>query len=217
MVDQETHTSNINGWTVRWRQPKNSGPFPVILLLHGWTGDEDAMWVFASRLPQNSIMIAPRGPYSTPLGGYGWHVHKAKAWPWVDDLRPGVQALDELLNQANFPQADFTHLSLVGFSQGAAMAFTYALLHPHNVRAAAGLSGFLPDGAGLLATGQPLLDVPMFMAHGLQDDLVPISRARQAQRILQQAGAYVSFCDDDVGHKLSASCFRNLEIFFEKI
>lgn len=217
MKKQQALKMELNGWTIRWRQPEGAGPFPVILLLHGWTGDEDAMWVFAPRLPENSLLIAPRAPHTTPMGGYGWHPHWAKAWPWVDDFRPAVTALDEILLEELFPQADFSQLSLVGFSQGAALAFTFALLNPGRVHAVAGLAGFLPDGAGSLAVGQPLLDLPVYMAHGAQDELVPIARARQAQRILQQAGAYVSFCEDDVGHKLSAACFRNLEIFFERV
>lgn len=217
MTKRQAHKIELNGWKIRYRQPDSSGPFPVIVLLHGWTGDEDSMWIFADRLPPSCLLIAPRAPYETPLGGYGWHPHKTKAWPWVDDFRPAVESLNELLVEENFPQADLSQLSLVGFSQGAALAFTFALLNPGRVQAAAGLSGFLPDGAGLLATGQPVLDLPVYMAHGSQDELVPISRARQAQRILQQAGAYVSFCEDDVGHKLSASCYRNLEIFFERL
>lgn len=217
MSEAKAQKTEVNGWTIRMRQPQGEGPFPVILMLHGWTGDEDAMWVFASRLPPASMLIAPRAPFDAPRGGYSWHPHKAKAWPWVDDFQPAAASLEELLVQANFPQADFSNLCLVGFSQGAALAFSYGLLHPGRLRALAGLSGFLPDGAGLLAMGQPLLDIPVFMAHGTHDELVPISRARQAQQILQQAGAYVSFCEDEVGHKLSASCFRNLEIFFERV
>lgn len=215
-MKQSNQKSEKDGWTFRWRQPSGPGPFPVILLLHGWTGDEDSMWVFASHLPPKNLLIAPRALHPTPLGGYGWHPYKARAWPGVDDFRPAVQALDDFLVEENFPQADFSHLSLVGFSQGAALAFTYALLNPERVESLAGLSGFLPEDAGLLTPGQPLLDTPVFMAHGSQDEIVPIAKARQAQRILQQAGAYVSFCEDDVGHKLSASCFHNLEIFFNQ-
>jgi predicted esterase len=53
----------------------------------------------------------------------------------------------------------------------------------------------------------------VFLAHGTQDSLVPVDRARQAAATLQEAGADVILCEDEVGHKLSASCFRNLQDF----
>ena len=80
----------------------------------------------------------------------------------------------------------------------------------------AGLSGFLPDGLELYTHDKPLQDKSTFIAHGSQDDIVPIERARKAVDILGNAGANVSFCEDDVGHKLSSSCFQGLGQFFSQ-
>lgn len=202
---------------MRVRVPKGDGPFPVLLLLHGWTGDENAMWVFARRFPAGLLLIAPRGLYPTPLGGYGWHDPLAGAWPSVRHFQPAIEALEDLLYPGNFPQADFdTPLRIVGFSQGAALALTFALQKPEAVRSLAGLAGFLPEGAAALAAGRPLLGKPVFLAHGTQDELVPVERAREAVRILQNAGAQVHYCEDDVGHKLSAACYDSLAAFLAR-
>ena len=212
-----TEIAHRNEWIYRQRVPAGPGPHPLILMLHGWTGDENSMWVFASRLPEQARLIAPRGLHTTPLGGYGWHEHKSKAWPWVDDFRPSIQALLEFLSPQNFPMADVARFSLVGFSQGAALAFTLALLFPERVRAVAGLSGFLPDGASVNLAEGTLKHKPVFLAHGTRDELVPVERARQAVKQLQQSGAQVDYCEDNVGHKLSATCFRSLEVFFQDV
>ncbi len=171
------------------------------------------MWVFSPRMPKDAFLIAPRGLYRSPLGGFGWHSDLEYAIPWVDDFRSAVDALQEILTPACFPTADFSNLSVVGFSQGAALAYSMALLFPQRVRTVAGLSGFMPDGAEALARNRPLQGKPVFVAHGRQDDLVPVTRARQTVDLLEQAGAQVSYCEDDVGHKLSLSCFRGLEAF----
>ncbi len=57
----------IEHWTVRVRKPEGEGPHPVMLLLHGWMGDENAMWVFASRLPKNLLQqcSGPSGKRTT--------------------------------------------------------------------------------------------------------------------------------------------------------
>jgi len=206
----------IGNWQIRWRKPDGEGPFPVILLLHGWTGDENVMWIFTARLPAGALLLAPRAPYPTPLGGFGWHPYKAKAWPWVDDFRPAIQALFALIGQDNFPAADFSRLHLMGFSQGAALAYTFLLLHPDRISSVASLSGFLPDGAEHLTIHHALQGKPVFIAHGSSDDLVPVDRARKAVDLFQKAGATVTYCEDEVGHKLSANCFHGLESFFYK-
>lgn len=210
-------TRQIGEWIVKQRKPAGEGPFPVIGMLHGWTGDEDSMWVFASRLPNNAFLIAPRGLYPSPLGGYAWHTQRSSLWPQIDDFAPAVAALLELFTPEHFPGGDFSQLRLVGFSQGAAMTFALGFQHPARVQALAGLSGFLPEGCAELAVGQPLLDKPVFLAHGTQDELVPVEKARLAVTILERAGATVNYCEHDVGHKLNAACFRSMEIFFEDL
>jgi phospholipase/carboxylesterase len=189
----------------------------VILLLHGWTGDENAMWIFASKLPEDYLLIAPRGLYPAPMGGYAWHPMLAdQTWPGVDDFRPAVAALLELIEEwPPSPAADFSYLRLAGFSQGAALAYSFALIHPERVGALAGLAGFLPHGASPFLKSSPLTGVPVYISHGVKDQLIPVARARQAVQLLDQTGADVTYCESDVGHKLSADCFRGMEVFFQ--
>jgi phospholipase/carboxylesterase len=185
----------------------------MVLLLHGLTGDEKVMWVFASRLPDSAFLVSPRGIYPFPSGGYSWHNHKIGEWPSIDDLRPAVEALKGLINPNHFPNADLNGIHVVGFSQGAALGFAYALLYPEDILSISGLSGFLPGGVDEMVESRRLTGKPIFIAHGTQDEQVPVRMAREAIRKLQQAGADVTYCEDDVGHKLSSTCFSSLEHF----
>jgi phospholipase/carboxylesterase len=174
------------------------------------------MWIFSSRLPANHLLVAPRGPHLEGRGGYSWHTREGDRWPSIDDLRPAVDALIEVLSQENFPGGDFSAIRMAGFSQGAALIYTLAFFHPTRVISMAGLSGFVPSGAERLAAEKPLVGKPVFVAHGTLDERVPVERARQAVQILEEAGAQVTYCEDDVGHKLSLTCFRALESFFKE-
>jgi phospholipase/carboxylesterase len=133
----------------------------------------------------------------------------------MDDFTVAVERLMELLNPAIFPQGDFGELNLVGFSQGAAAVYAFSLLYPERVSSTAGLAGFIPEGAGQFAYGERLKGLPVFVTHGTQDALVPVERGRESARVLEEAGALVTYCEDDVGHKLSATCFRGLENFYK--
>ena len=213
-MDHEINTISIGGWMLRARAPQGQGPFPLFVLLHGWTGDEDSMWIFASRLPQGCMMIAPRGPYPAPMGGYAWYPHR-QSWPVLEDFRSAAENLSVLLTMENFPGVDWGALHLLGFSQGAALACAYALFYPGRAASVAGLSGFVPEGADALAADGRLAGLPVFLAHGTQDTLVPVALARKGASLLEQAGARVTYCEDDVGHKLSANCFRALAKFYQ--
>jgi phospholipase/carboxylesterase len=207
----------IDNCVMRIQRPAGTGLFPVILLIHGWTGDENSMWVFAPRLPRNALLIAPRGLYSTEgVAGYSWHPQVPKPWPWLDDFAPAVEKLFSLVSSQYFPEGDFSSLHLVGFSQGAALAYSMAITYPERVASLAGLSGFLPDGASTRLRNERLKGLPVFIAHGTEDERVPVEKARTTVGLLQDAGAEVTYCEDTVGHKLSAKCFRSLEAFYKK-
>lgn len=216
-MKNDLQTLQVGEWVIRHRVPQGEGPHPVIWLLHGWTGDEDSMWVFASRLPDHYLLLAPRGLFSTPMGGYGWHTMTGgKVWPWVDDFRPAVEKLVILMDSwpSTAPAADFSRFRLAGFSQGGSLAYAFTLLRPSRVIALAGLASFLPDGAGAYLQPGALAGLPIYISHGERDNLVPVARARQAAQLLDQAGAQVTYCESDMGHKLSADCFKGMEVFF---
>lgn len=218
-MEIDTRTITIDDWVLRIREPKGAGPHPVVLLLHGWTGDENSMWIFASRLPEHYLLIAPRGLHESPIGGYSWYPMNGQSWPTLDDFRPAATALIELIDDwpaSASPNADFSDLRLAGFSQGAAMAYAFTLIHPERVRALAGLAGFLPETTSSAAYGNVLEGMSVYVSHGTRDEHVPIERARTAVQFLSKVGAEVTYCESDAGHKLSADCYRGMEVFFQK-
>jgi phospholipase/carboxylesterase len=214
LIDQEI--VSIDNLVMQVKRPVGSGPFPVVLMLHGWTGDEHSMWIFSTRLPKNALLIAPRGLYKTIGNGYSWHPEISKSWPWINDFIPVVNVLNNAISNKNFPDGNFSMMHLLGFSQGAALAYTIATMHPGRVATLAGLSGFLPDGASAWLKPNRLKGLRVFIAHGTEDELVPIERARDSAELFEDAGASVVYCEDNVGHKLSAKCFRGLEAFYGK-
>ena len=97
-----------------------------------------------------------------------------------------------------------------------ALVATLALLHPDRIGRAGVLSGFLPADAEPLVSSQPLRGKPFFVAHGTHDRTVPIEIGRRSVQLLEQAGADVTYCEDEVGHKLSAGCMRALQGYFAR-
>ncbi|MEX1143574.1 MAG: alpha/beta fold hydrolase [Anaerolineales bacterium] len=215
---EEPHDLQLAGWTLKVRPPAQGGePHPVIFLVHGWTGDERSMWVFAQRMPRAALLIAPRAPFvsnNPDLGGFSWVESRAAEFSQLPAFDPAVEAFDDLLAAlaAHYPAADFTRFGLVGFSQGGAFGFAYAMRHPQKVSRLAALAGFLPSGSE--AQLSVLENIPVLIAHGSKDETVPVTKAREAQTAFAQAGVAVQYCEADTGHKLGAKCFTQLAEFF---
>ena len=190
----------FENWTLRVRPPAQTSA-RLLLMLHGWTGDENSMWVFARNFPTDYWMLAPRADSS--------------GRPSLEDLRESAGALIRLVDAyAAKSQVEASRFDVMGFSQGAALSNALACLHPHRVRRAGILAGFMPSGMEEIIAKKPLAGKQMFVAHGTQDNLVPIDRARASMALLEQAGARLTYCEAEVGHKVSADCLRGLEAFF---
>ncbi|MDP2778174.1 MAG: hypothetical protein Q8O48_11075 [Anaerolineales bacterium] len=77
------------------------------------------------------------------------------------------------------------------------------------------LAGFMPPGVDDLISKKPLAGKNIFVAHGTKDKLVPVDLAQTSIGLLEQAGAQITYCEDVVGHKLSANCLRALEAYLK--
>ncbi len=216
-TETDTHLLTYNNWTLRVRHPAEN-PARLLLLLHGWTGDENSMWVFARNLSPHYWVLAPRAPYPAENSGFSWRELKNGTWGWptLTELRPAAEALLRLADNLSISMnVDASTFDVMGFSQGAALASLLCLLHPQRIRKSAILSGFVPDGAEDLFSRRPLEGKSIFVAHGTNDNLVPLERAQLSMQRLEQAGAQVCFCEAEVGHKVSADCMKALNAYFE--
>jgi phospholipase/carboxylesterase len=78
---------------------------------------------------------------------------------------------------------------LAGFSQGGAIALHTGLRHRERLGGILALSTYLPLAATLAAERSAAnQDLPVFMAHGRLDDVIPIARARQSREHLERLG-----------------------------
>lgn len=228
----ETQLVYFEEWILRIRPPVNQPGKRILLMLHGWQGDENSMWVFAHKFPADYWIIAPRAPHLAPQGGYSWSMPGAgvpggvipdrlgadgvipPGWPTVDLLRPAAATLLDLLD--SWPRANslgMLPVDVIGFSQGAAMVFTLALLYPARVRKMAVLAGFAPAGAEQVLKPGRFNGIQAFVSHGTRDDHVPIVHARRNVRLLEEGGAQVEYCESNMAHKLGINCLRALEIY----
>ncbi len=97
-------------------------------------------------------------------------------------IRASQQLLEDLIKQQPVPA---NRIVLAGFSQGGAIVLQTALRYPERLAGVMALSTYLPLSATLeRERSEANKDVPIFMAHGELDDLIPVDRARKSRDFL---------------------------------
>lgn len=100
---------------------------------------------------------------------------------------------------------------LAGFSQGCAMALLTGLRHSERLAGIAGLSGYVPLAASTAAERSDANALtPIFLAHGQQDDVIPIERGRASRDLLQQQGYAVEWHEYPMAHTVSLAEIADL-------
>lgn len=197
------------------RLPKEASParpVPVVVMVHGWKGDETVMWIFKQALPPGVAVISPRAPLAVGDGGYGWFKRDGTALQLeAGSFWTGLDTLHRFLT--NLPQrypVDPARVALMGFSQGAVMCNSLALTRLGLARGVASLAGFIP---GLVAeqARADLAGLPVFIAHGRRDEIVPLAAARQACEVYTRLGAQVTYGEYPAGHKMTAQAITALK------
>jgi phospholipase/carboxylesterase len=206
-----------SGLVHRVLQPQGTGPYPTVVMLHGRSGTEDVMWVFAPTLPQDWLLVAPRAIKEDPAGGFSWHPRQRDEWPALALFDQAVTAVVTFLNA--LPELYDAHpdrLYLMGFSQGAATAYATAFHYPERVQGIAGLVGFVPSEAEAAVGKRPLAGLPVHVAVGRQDERIPLAKSRQSADLLRQAGADLAYHEYETGHRLNSPGMRDLEAWWQK-
>lgn len=151
-----------------WSRPEQErAGTPLLLMLHGYGSDGTRMGELFKQLPDGFTCVAPRAPLDIS-GDYGWFLLD---YFLSNDFAEVVSAATAVLSWLDTVMAKYTFssVSLLGFSQGMAMATTLMRLRPEMFTAGVGLSGFVLHNE-LLATLEPLTTrIPFYWAHDPAD------------------------------------------------
>ena len=133
--------------TVRWSRPEGEWTDDMLILLHGYGADEHDLVGVAAHLPEDLTAVSVRAPLALSTGGAAW-------FPLSQDpvtgeigadagaVRSAVEALDAWVREV---RPGFRTVSLLGFSQGMALATSLLRLDPTAYAATVALSGFVVD------------------------------------------------------------------------
>jgi phospholipase/carboxylesterase len=194
-----------------------TGPQPAaaVVWLHGLgaDGSDFVPVVEALDLPPAPIrFIFPHAPMQpvTINQGYvmrAWYdIVSADLARRADErgVRASQRLVEALLARERSRGIPARHLLLAGFSQGGAIALQTGLRHPERLAGIMALSCYVPL-AGTLESERATAnrDVPVFMAHGLYDPIIPVGLARDSCDLLARLGYDVEWHEYPMEHSVA--------------
>lgn len=187
---------------------------PLVVLLHGRGADERGMAGVAALLPDDLAWAALRAPIAEG-GGYAWFANRGIGRPRAESLAATMAWFHRWLDTVA-PLGRC--VVLVGFSGGAAFAGGLALADPLRFAGAAILYGTVPFDAGVPTTPARLSGLPVFVAHGEHDTVIPAELLDATWRYLNgPSGAITTAHRDASGHALSPAAARALAHWVESV
>jgi phospholipase/carboxylesterase len=107
---------------------------------------------------------------------------------------------------------------LAGFSQGGAIVLQAGLRHPEPLAGIMALSTYLPLGATLKEeSSEKNKNIPIFMAHGSHDEMIPMRRAEQSREALDALGYKVEWHAYPMPHSVCPEEIREITRFLLRI
>lgn len=120
-------------------------------------------------------------------------------------LRDSQRQIAELIDRERERGVPANRIVVMGFSQGCAMTLMTALRYPERLGGAVGMSGYLPLAAVAAAErAMANADLPIFLAHGRQDPIVPHARGAASRDALRAMGHDVEWHDYPMPHSVCA-------------
>jgi phospholipase/carboxylesterase len=118
-------------------------------------------------------------------------------------LRESIAQVQALIEREIARGMPARRIVLAGFSQGCAITLGAGLRCPHRLAGLAGLSGYLPLAPPPRPNATPpTRDVPVFLAHGRHDGIVPLARGTGSRDALQAWAAAVEWHDYPMEHSV---------------
>ena len=194
-------------------------PTASIIVLHGLGADGHDFEPVCQALDLRPLLadggglrfVLPHAPVIpvTINGGYpmrAWYDIRDGALDQREDargLRQSLTAVEDLIEREIERGVPAARIVLMGFSQGCAMTLLTGLRCRHKLAGLVGLSGYLPLQDSTEAERSTANQAtPIFLAHGRQDQVVPLARAQAARAELERLGYQLQWQDYAMGHEV---------------
>lgn len=207
-------------------------PTHAVLWMHGLGADgNDFVPVVDELALPSSLHIrflfphAPMRPVSINGGSVmrAWHDYDVAGSTSnfrenMASLRDSQRAIDALIARESQRGIKPENIVLAGFSQGGALALQTGLRYPERLAGIMALSCYLPASQTLAVEAhQANSRAPVFMAHGIMDNIIPMTLALASKQQLLESGYMVEWREYPMAHTVCKEEIADIGAWLERI
>jgi phospholipase/carboxylesterase len=197
---------------VAWSNAEQERPgTPLVVALHGRGADESSMIELSPYLPAFVTVAAPRAPIAVDQG-FAWFANRGIGRPIEESIKATGAALFHWLDAVAAPH---THVVVLGFSGGTAMAGGLLLERPHRFAGAVLLSGTLPWDAGYDTGLDRLAALPVLWSIDVDDAVIPRELVERSEEWLRESSGarLVEHSYPGIGHSMTIDQLADVSTF----
>jgi phospholipase/carboxylesterase len=207
------------------------GGAPAVILMHGYGSDPQAWFPFVETIvvPGRGRLIFPMGPEPTtppdaPEGERAWwklELHTYRTPTGIDmasahppGLLRAAARVSTLIDEVDTRLGGARGTTVLGgFSQGAMVAAETAFTTNTPLRALVLLGGTLVNESAWRAGMASRKNLPIFLAHGRSDSVLPFAAAERLRAALTHSGLHVTWVPFDGAHEITPVVVARLNQF----
>ncbi|QJP35134.1 phospholipase [Nonlabens sp. Ci31] len=208
-------------------RPARKENAPLLLLLHGYGSNEEDLFSFAPEISEDIFIVSARAPYEMPPQGAAWYAINFDAsggkFSDNDQARESMVKITSFLEELKATYSiDPGNMNVLGFSQGAILAYGLSLSQPGLFQNVVAMSGYVNEDliagrSGLEARFRKSeIKTNYFISHGTVDQVIPYQWAKKAPQIMEEIHADYMFKEYPIGHGVSRDNFYDMKEWLEK-
>lgn len=198
-------------------------PKQLVVLLHGYGADgEDLIGLapFLGQVLPDAAFVAPNAPFPCQMSAFGFQwfdVWDADSARRLEGARLAAKILDPFIDaQLHAHGVPENELYLLGFSQGTMMSLHVGLRRQVAPRCIVGFAGRLM--ASHLLADEMTCRPPVMLAHGADDDVVPVESLEKANAALVAQGVSVeTHIIEGLGHGIEETGLLHAAQFMRRV
>ena len=185
------------------RRPEPGRAPALLVMLHGIGADENDLFPLGRHLDPRFTVVSLRAPHDYH-GGFAWFpIEFRPDGSVIPDLVAANATVDDLVRWIAAAPAKYgtdpKRTFLLGFSQGSMMALGALRAAAERLAGVVALSG-RATGAG---AAEAAITVPVFVAHGTHDDVLPVAEGHRLRDTLGPRCKDFTYHEYPVGHGIA--------------